>query len=108
MQGPFTLGENQMRNFHVSALIAMTLLSTLGLSELAMADKVMSQGDVQTACAKSGGESFDLSASYGCIASSGDKAVFCKKSDNSCTVVTRATPTASRQFFNSFNKAAVK
>jgi hypothetical protein len=97
-----------MRKFHVSALIAITLLSTLGLSEVAMADKVMSQGDVKAACDKSGGESFDLSGGYGCILSSGDKAVFCRKSDNSCTVVTRATPTASRKFFNSFNRAAVK
>jgi hypothetical protein len=97
-----------MRNYRGGAPIVLTLLSTLLLPELALADKVMSQGGVKTACGKSGGEYFELSASYGCIPSEGDKAVFCKKSDNNCTVVSRASPTVSRKFFNHFNQAATK
>jgi hypothetical protein len=97
-----------MRNYRVGTRVAMALLSTLLLSEFAMADKVMSQGDVKAACDKSGGESFDLKSSYGCIVSSGDKAVFCKKSDNSCSVVSRVSATASRQFLGHFNEAAKK
>jgi len=97
-----------MHKFRVGAGFATALLSTLLLSEFAMADKVMSQGDVKAACEKGGGESFELSASYGCILSGGEKAVFCKKSDSLCGVVSQVSPKVSRNFFSHFSEAAKK